>query len=75
VRRLAVALLLLYARLVGGEALLGSLVFPLLALEEAAKARREGAGRGFSPPSAPSGRAARPLGFRLGLARWGLGGF
>jgi hypothetical protein len=41
VRRLAAALLLLYAKLVGGEALLGSLVFPLLALEEAAKAAAE----------------------------------
>jgi hypothetical protein len=40
-RRLAVALLLLYAKLVGGEALLAPLVFPLLALEEAAKAAAE----------------------------------
>jgi len=41
VRRLAVALLLLYAKLVGGEALLASLLFPLLALEEAAEAARK----------------------------------
>ena len=39
-RRLAVALLLLYAKLVGGEALLTSLLFPLLALEEAAEAAK-----------------------------------
>jgi len=40
VRRLAVALLLLYAKLVGGEALLTSLLFPLLALEEATEAAK-----------------------------------
>jgi hypothetical protein len=40
VRRLAAALLLLYAKLVGGEALLASLVFPLLALEEATEAAK-----------------------------------
>jgi hypothetical protein len=45
VRRLAVALLLLYAKLVGGEALLAPLLFPLLALEEAAKAAAEERGK------------------------------
>jgi hypothetical protein len=71
VRRLAAALLLLYAKLVGGEALLASLLFPLLALEEATEAakKREGARR--SQQLLGSGIGIVGIGARkAGARRW-----
>ena len=68
-RRLAVALLLLYAKLVGGEALLASLLFPLLALEEAAEAARKREKARRFRQLLGSGLGARKAGARGGRRR------